>query len=96
MTDSSVTDGARAAVVLVTSPTCHFCEDAHETLAAIAATGTVSLRAVEATSPEGLALVDSHRPAMFPLVLLDDAFFSAGRLPRRKLAHALGLDKAAL
>jgi hypothetical protein len=44
---------------------------------------------VEADSAAGQALVGAHRPAMFPLVLVDGAFFSAGRLPRRKLRALL-------
>jgi len=30
-----------------------------------------------------------HRPAMNPLVLVDGAFFSSGRLPRKKLITLL-------
>ena len=39
---------------------------------------------------EGAALVAEHHAPMFPLVLVDEAFFSAGRLPRGKLRRLLG------
>ena len=35
------------------------------------------------------ALVAEHHPAMNPLVLVDGEFFSAKRLPRKKLTKAL-------
>ncbi|GAA2181189.1 hypothetical protein GCM10009785_15070 [Brooklawnia cerclae] len=89
-------NGIRAVprLTLVTSPGCHFCQDAHSVLAEFAGRGLVELGTVDAESSEGLALVETHRPAMFPLVLLDGRFFSNGRLPRRKLAHVLGVDRA--
>lgn len=72
-------------VVVVTAPACHFCEEATEHLAEVAARHSLDLREVEITSPEGARLVAEHRPALNPLVLVDGRFFSAGRLPRRKL-----------
>lgn len=88
-----VTETIRSAALpratLVTSAGCHFCEDAHEALAGLAAEGRVTLEVVDAGSPSGEALIRAHRPALFPLVLLDGGFFSAGRLPRRKLAKLL-------
>lgn len=54
----------------------------------------VDLRRVEMTSPDGLALLAAYRPAMNPLVLVDDAYFSSGRLPRHKLT-ALLVERAA-
>jgi len=44
---------------------------------------------VAADSPAGQALLHRHGTGMFPLVLVDGAFFSAGRLARRKLARLL-------
>ena len=72
-------------VVVVTAPACHFCEEATEHLAEVAARHPLDIREVEITSPEGARLVAEHRPALNPLVLVDGRFFSAGRLPRRKL-----------
>ncbi len=77
-------------ITVVTAPGCHFCDDAQEGLAHLQQQGhhlTVDL--VEATSPEGAALLATHRPAMNPLVLVDGQYFSAGRLPRRKLEAVL-------
>lgn len=72
-------------VVVVTAPACHFCEEAREYLAQIATRHHLTVREVEITSAEGARLVAEHRPALNPLVLVDGRFFSAGRLPRRKL-----------
>ncbi len=77
-------------ITVVVAAGCHFCDDAQEGLAHLQQQGhplTVDL--VEATSPEGAALLAAHRPAMNPLVLVDGQYFSAGRLPRRKLEAIL-------
>lgn len=78
-------------ITVVTAPGCHFCEDAEEVLSRLDRQGHgVQIHLVEATSAEGAALLAEHRPAMNPLVLVDGQYFSAGRLPRRKLeAHLL-------
>ena len=76
-------------ITVVRAPACHFCTDAEETLAKLAVTYPLVLRFVELESPEGLRLTGQHRPAMNPLILLDGRFFSAGRLPRKKLAALL-------
>jgi hypothetical protein len=47
------------------------------------------LEVIDATSPYGINLVGRHRPAMYPLALVDGEYFSAGRLPRRKLEALL-------
>lgn len=75
-----------ARLTLVTAPGCHFCEDAHRGLTGLIEQGAaIELEVVQATSPLGLALLGEHRPAMNPLVLIDRRYFSAGRLPMRKL-----------
>ena len=75
-----------AAVTLVTAAGCHFCEDAQTYLQALVDRGApIEFGIVEATSAEGRSLLGVHRPAMNPLVLVDGDYFSAGRLPRRKL-----------
>ena len=81
-------------VTLVTAEACHLCEDAHTELLNRATQGQLLLDQVDAESPQGQKLLHQHRPAMFPLVLLDGAFLSAGRLPRRKLDRALAARKA--
>jgi len=80
----------RTEITVVTAPGCHFCEDAQDALVDLAAHDpSVEVRQVEAATPEGMALIGKHRPAMNPLVLVDGRYFSAGRLPRRKLAGLL-------
>jgi glutaredoxin 2 len=49
----------------------------------------LDLDIVSVGSAYGKALQAAHRPAMFPLVLIDGKRFSVGRLPRRKLDRAL-------
>ena len=87
---------ALPSVVLVTSPACHQCEDAHDLLAALADEARIDLHTVEADSPDGAAFISVHRPAMFPLVVIDGEFLSAGRLPRGKLARVLGTERSAV
>jgi hypothetical protein len=75
-------------ITLVTAPACHLCADARAALAELGHERPISIDVVGADSDRGAALVARHRPAMFPLALVDGVFFSAGRLPRRKL-HAM-------
>lgn len=73
--------------VVVTAPSCHLCEDALEVLREWEP--ALQVRAVDIRSDEGRALVERHRPALTPLVLVDGTPFSAGRLPRGKLRRLL-------
>lgn len=82
-------DGRPAEVILVRTPACHFCHDAEDALAALGASYALSVTIVEADSSEGRALLAEHRPPLAPLVLVDGVYFSAGRLPRRKLEKLL-------
>ncbi len=76
-------------VTLVESPACHYCADAHQVLAKLAGSYPIVVDTVDARSDAGRVLMAQHRAAMSPLVLLDGAFFSHGRLPRRKLTNVL-------
>ena len=76
-------------LTVVHTDACHFCEDARAALAELGRDLPVRVESISATSPAGVELVREHRPAMFPLVLLDGTYFSAGRLPRRKLWKVL-------
>lgn len=76
-------------ITVVHTPACHFCADAQQALAELGSEFPIRVQRVEVDSPAGRALVSEHRPAMFPLVLVDGAYFSAGRLPRRKLRARL-------
>ncbi|MGE5288592.1 MAG: hypothetical protein ACM3ML_15615 [Micromonosporaceae bacterium] len=78
-----------AAVTVVTAPACHFCEDARVALAELAKEYPLTVTVVPGASPAGQAVTRQHRSGMFPLVLVDGVYFSAGRLPRRKLARLL-------
>jgi thiol-disulfide isomerase/thioredoxin len=82
-------NAAPVEITIVQAPGCHFCDDALETIQALAADYPVSLRLVEVRSDQGLRLVALHRPGMNPLVLVNGDFFSAGRLPRGKLRKLL-------
>ena len=61
-------------VTLLTTEACHLCDDAHSELLTRVSRGQVSLHLVAAASALGRTLLASHRPAMFPLVLLDGDF----------------------
>ena len=76
-------------VTVVHAPGCHYCDDAERVLADLAVQVPLDVRLVPSTSVAGLRLVAAHRPAMFPLVLVDGEFFSAGRLPHRRLRTVL-------
>ncbi|HET8660866.1 MAG TPA: hypothetical protein VFM55_17920 [Micromonosporaceae bacterium] len=78
-----------ATVTLVHGPACHLCLDAQAALAELGRELPIRVDLVAAGSDAGRALVGAHRPAMFPLVLVDGVFLSAGRLPRGKLRARL-------
>jgi hypothetical protein len=74
-----------ATITLVHSVACHYCDDAEEGLARLRRDFTFDVELVPADSDAGRELIAVHRPAMFPLVLADGEYLSAGRLPRGKL-----------
>jgi hypothetical protein len=76
-------------ITVVESAACHFCEEAHHVLVTLTASYPLIVDTVDVRSEAGQALMAQHRAPMSPLVLLDGAFFSSGRLPRRKLEKAL-------
>jgi len=84
------------AVTLIHSAACHFCDDARSALDALAHDFALAVTEIDLESADGTALVALHRPAMSPLVLVDGAYFSAGRLPRKKLTKLLEQRGAAL
>lgn len=79
----------QVAVTIVESPGCHFCADAHTALTELAEVYPLVVSTIDIRSETGQGLVQEHRAAMSPLVLVEGRFFSHGRLPRRKLAHLL-------
>jgi thiol-disulfide isomerase/thioredoxin len=88
-------DAGPTVVTVVHAPACHFCDDAKQALAELAAQFGFNVELVAADDPAGIALMASHRAPMYPLILLDSEFFSFGRLPRKKLRKRLE-DRAAL
>jgi hypothetical protein len=82
-------------ITVVRAPACHLCEDAAAALAELARTFPIRVVAIDVGIAPGAALVRQHQAPMFPLVLLDGAFFSSGRLPRKKLAKALAAARTA-
>ena len=81
-------------ITVVHAPACHLCADAQEALTVLGQEMPIQVELVDTDSETGMALVGTHRPTMFPLVLLDGAFFSQGRLPRRKLRALLASRQA--
>lgn len=81
-------------ITLVHAPACHFCADAQDALTELGHQFPIKVDLVAVDSDAGAALIGAHRPAMFPLVLVDGAFFSTGRLPRRKLRALLAAPPA--
>jgi glutaredoxin len=81
--------GTPAQITVVESDACHFCAEAREVLTGLAATFPLAVDTVDVRTDSGRRLMARHRAAMSPLVLLDGAFFSSGRLPRRKLIKVL-------
>jgi hypothetical protein len=75
-------------VTVVTGPG-QYSLDAQAALTDLARYFPLSVRMVAADSLAGEAVTRRHRPDSLPIVLLDGGFFSAGRLPRRKLARQL-------
>ena len=83
-------------ITVVHSPACHFCDYARAVLADLATEFPLTVEFVDCTEPRGAALIRQHRAGMYPLVLLDGGFFSAGRLPRKKLRAQLTARFAAV
>jgi glutaredoxin len=79
----------RTAVTVVHTAACHFCDDARATLGEFARQFPLRIELVDAHSPSARWLMRTHRASMYPLVLVDGAFFSHGRLPRAKLRALL-------
>lgn len=81
-------------ITLVHAPACHFCVDAQDALDELARQHPIVVELVDADSDAGQRLLATHRPTMFPLVLVDGRLFSVGRLPRRKLQALLAAKPA--
>jgi glutaredoxin len=75
-------------VVLLTKEDCHFCEQAKGVLARLRGEYNLRVREVALESEEGRSLaLESAAPP--PVVFLNGAAFSYGRLSERRLRKAL-------
>ena len=83
-------------ITVVHSPACHFCDDARAALTDLATEFPLTVEFVDCADPRGGALIRQHRAGMYPLVLFDGGYFSAGRLPRKKLRAQLTARFAAV
>lgn len=72
-------------ITVVRAAACHLCDDAEDVLARAGAHTPFHLELIESDSAAGAELVCRHRPAAFPLILVDGEFFSQGRLSRGRL-----------
>jgi len=77
------------AITLVHATACHFCDEAEEVLGELRDQYAIEVTLLHAESAAGAALLAEHRPAMYPLVLVEGAYFSYGRLSRKKLVKHL-------
>ena len=76
-------------VLVLTREQCHWCDEAKAVLARLAAIYDLSVDTLDITTPEGEALALRSGVLFPPGIFLDDATFSYGRLPERKLRREL-------
>ena len=76
-------------VVLLTKEDCHFCEQAKDVLARLRSEYDLRVREVAIESEEGRSLALESAVPFPPVVFLNGATFSYGRLSERKLRKAL-------
>jgi hypothetical protein len=79
-------------VVLVTSPGCHFCDEALHVIEGLAERYPLRIATIPLLSEQGRSLLVRHRVPFPPILMIDDEFFGFGRISRRKLeAHLMSL-----
>ena len=76
-------------IVLLTKADCHFCEQAKDILTRMRGEFELRLREVPLESDEGRDLALKSGAPFPPVVFVDGAPFSYGRLSERKLRKAL-------
>ena len=76
-------------IVLLTKDDCHFCEQAKDVLARVAVERPLEIREVRLDSDEGGRLAAEAGAPFPPVVFLDGAPFSYGRLSVPRLRKAL-------
>lgn len=79
-------------VIVVTSPGCHFCDEALSLLGELAETYSLRRENVPLSSEVGRTLLVRHRVPFPPILMIEGEFFGYGRISRRKLeAHLVSL-----
>lgn len=76
-------------VVLLTKEDCHFCEQAKHILGRLRGEYDLSVREVALDSEEGRSLALQSAAPFPPVVFVNGATFSYGRLSERRLRKAL-------
>lgn len=77
-------------VVLVTSPGCHFCDEALHLTEGLAETYPLRIATIPLSSDQGRSLLVRHRVPFPPILMIDGEFFGYGRISRRRLEAYLG------
>lgn len=76
-------------VVLVTAPSCHFCDEATDLLEDLGQLTPLAVRTVPLSSDEGRSLLVLYRVPFPPILVVEGVFFGYGRISRRKLGDHL-------
>jgi glutaredoxin len=76
-------------ITLLTQDDCTFCDHAKDVLDRVGGHYAIELDEIRLDSPQGHALADAEGILFAPGVLIDDQFFSHGRLSEKKLRRAL-------
>lgn len=76
-------------VTVVTSPGCHFCDEALHYLDELSSRTPLRIEKVPLFSEKGRTLLVHHRIPFPPIVLVDGELFGHGRISRRKLEARL-------
>ncbi|GMR02459.1 MAG: hypothetical protein BMS9Abin20_0795 [Acidimicrobiia bacterium] len=76
-------------VILVTSPRCHFCNDAQKLLEDLASLYPLSVQRIDLETDQGVAIAARFRVPFPPVLLINGVYFGHGRISRAKLTRAL-------
>ncbi len=76
-------------VLLVTSPGCHFCHEARDTLRQLGASFHLKVREIDLASDEGRAALRQWPVPFPPILVIDGELFGYGRISGRRLLRHL-------
>lgn len=76
-------------MLLVTSPGCHFCEEALHLSEGLAERYPLRIATIPLLSERGRSLLVRHRVPFPPILMIDGEFFGYGRISGRKLEEHL-------